>query len=239
MKKKYLLMGLGIALLSVSPCHAQVEEMKPYISYKLSYGKLYTKDNKQTYATPGDIAYGTDEDDSVFGDKVAIGFETLLVKGKARTEFEIGFRNKAKIGSAAKDHPKEISNVQFEIVTYMLNAYYDFTTVKKFTPYVGFGFGIANIDTKINYDSALVQGQWIKGNTEVNNFAYNFGTGVNYALNDALSIDFGYRYTNLGNMEGHALYNEFVSSNNFKKSYVISHSKISSQEILLGARYNF
>jgi opacity protein-like surface antigen len=182
---------------------------------------------------------GTDGKDTTIGDRIAIGVETPLQYGDLRTEFEIGLNTRAKIKSSPKSNLSEVMNVKADNTTYMLNTYYDYKMGTKLTPYVGFGFGIANMNVKFNYDSVLAPGQYMKGELETNNFTYNLGIGVSYVASEKISVDVGYRYTNFGVVKGPIKYNEKIGADSFQSSYVISHSKFSSQEVLCGVRYNF
>jgi opacity protein-like surface antigen len=240
MKKKYLgPLALSLALL---PTQVWALEISPYISNKLSFSKNYSKNNEIRYVgADTKPTEGTDDDDA-FGDKIAVGMETALPSGKLRTELEIGLNTKVRTISKAKGYEEEVTKAETDNITYMLNAYYDFNTGTKFTPYFGFGLGIANINSKIKYDSVALEGQNTRGDTETNNFAYNLGIGIGYAVNERISVDFGYRYTDFGTVEEPAKYTEGVIGKegvSFKESYVLTHSKFSAQEVLLGIRYSF
>ncbi|MDR0571467.1 MAG: outer membrane beta-barrel protein [Rickettsiales bacterium] len=236
MKIKYLLVGLGFALLSAS---AQAIEPGLYISNKLAGIITRTRDNKSKYSASVPPGEGTSDSDMGIGNRVAVGFETLLDMGKMRTEFEVGLSPKIKVKVVSKKQMEEVMYARSRSMTYTLNAYYDFETRTIFTPYVGFGIGIANINAKYNYDSVIIDGQYMKGKVETNNFTYNFGIGVSCAIDEQIFIDFGYRHTNFGTVEGPIKYKEYDYGSVFDLDYVITHSKVSSNEILLGLRYSF
>jgi opacity protein-like surface antigen len=233
MKIKYLLLTLGLVSLVTT---AQAVELKPYVSNKLSFFRGYTKDNKLKYVE-GVPTSGKDDENDRLGDKIAIGFVSQLSSGSLRTELEVGFNAKLKFIVPAKDHASEVQNIKIENITYTLNAYYDIATGTKFTPYFGFGLGIANLKAKSNYEGVLAKGQWQRGETEINNFIFNAGLGVAYAFSEKLSLDVGYKYTNLGTLDGVAEYKELVDTDKYKKSFIKQQADLSIQELNLGLGY--
>lgn len=82
---------------------------------------------------------------------------------------------------------------------FLANAYWDITTFRGFTPYVGAGIGAAEITLESFKDINLVTNglYWAKENSEWN-FAWALHAGFSYEISDDLSFDFGYRYTYLG-----------------------------------------
>ncbi|MDR3361894.1 MAG: outer membrane beta-barrel protein [Desulfovibrio sp.] len=97
---------------------------------------------------------------------------------------------------------------EMDIQTLMANLYWDFKNSTAFTPYVGAGLGLAFIQAR-----AIVMGSGgsatvgsfsaekdtgIRGQT---NFAWQVGAGCSYAFTDAVSVDLGYRFVSLGNVE--------------------------------------
>lgn len=79
----------------------------------------------------------------------------------------------------------------YEVLTLMANAYYDFHVTQKLNPYVGAGIGWAHREFNgsagtANFDSMAV-------GTSDNSFAWQVMGGVDYAINNNLSV--GARYT--------------------------------------------
>jgi opacity protein-like surface antigen len=235
MKTRYLLAGLGVALLSIS---AQTMELKPYVSDKLAYARIHAGDNENRYSADVPPGKNNSDDDESMGSRIAIGLSAPFGVGIVRTEFEIGLNTKTKMKIVSEKHAEEVMYVRSRNTTYMFNTYYDFETGTEFTPYLGFGLGIANVKSKHKYESVITEGQYMRGKVKVNNFACSLGFGVNYAFDETLSIDLGYRYTHFGSVEGPIRFKEFNSGSVFDLDYAIVHSKVSSQDILFGLRYS-
>lgn len=206
-------------------------DVKFYVSEKIAYTKLKNKDSVMSPLPGGGqqaVVHGTDEKDDVLGSKTAIGFALPVhaIRGNIRTEFEFGFGEKAQFDIANKAAPG-VFDTKIKTQTYFINAYYDFDTKSAFTPYVGIGAGIANTKSKAthNYGSGV-----ISSSEHANNFAWNASLGGSYAFNKNLSLDVGYRYTDLGNLSSLATSN----SHSYKMK-----AKLSSYELLAGIRYSF
>ncbi len=110
-----------------------------------------------------------------------------------------------------------ITTGKFEIESQsiMLNAYYDINTGTKLTPYVGAGFGYANVEGKLS-----IEGE--SDSVDDNNFAWQIGAGSSYALNEKILLDAGYRYVDYGD---------------FTKEDV--NVDTTAHELYVGARYAF
>jgi outer membrane protein OmpA-like peptidoglycan-associated protein len=108
--------------------------------------------------------------------------------GRIRLEGELGWRNNdlSKFNDASGDLPVggSIGGVSF-----MGNAYYDFNTGTKLTPYLGVGIG--GLDLSADHIAANSQ-QVTNDNKTV--FAYQGIAGLSYALSDSLSLKTDYRY---------------------------------------------
>jgi opacity protein-like surface antigen len=80
----------------------------------------------------------------------------------------------------------------------LVNAYLDLGTWGGFTPYIGAGIGIANVRisgfTDTNPNGTIARAP----SGSRNNFAWALHTGFAYQFTDAMSLDVGYRYLNMG-----------------------------------------
>jgi len=76
----------------------------------------------------------------------------------------------------------------FDSTTLMLNAFYDFDTGTRLTPYIGLGFGLMNVELTYRPGGVGV----IKDDDNV--FAYQLAGGLNYEVNDSFSVFASYRY---------------------------------------------
>jgi opacity protein-like surface antigen len=204
-------------------------EVKPYISDKVSFGKLSVKDSSIQFGM-GSTVSGKDTKDNILGNRLAVGASVPVesIKGAVRAEFEWGIDAKAKVKSDMVANPGIGTEGEFTINTFLINAYYDFNTGTPITPYAGLGAGFAHINAKVaSYGIAT---NAVAGDSSDNVLVYNIGAGAAYAINDNISIDLGYRYTNLAKPEIRGANDDTVA--NVK-------SKLFSHEVLLGVRYTF
>ncbi len=72
--------------------------------------------------------------------------------------------------------------------TLMLNAFYDFDTGTKFTPYIGLGLGVMNVEVTYRPGDVGVISD------DDNVFTYQLIGGVNYEVNESFSVFASYRY---------------------------------------------
>ncbi|MDR0693030.1 MAG: porin family protein [Puniceicoccales bacterium] len=232
MKKITAIIALGAVIASATA--VQAADLKPYVSGKISYSNLSLKDTAIKYADGSIMNEGTDESKGVFGGKIAAGIAIPLIS--VRAELEVGYNSKAEVASKnTKDAEKHV-DLSAQTSTYMFNAYYDIDTGTAFKPYIGAGIGFANINMKANSSEAGVYS--IATDESINNFTYGFSVGVSYAVNDNLSLDLGYRYTNFGKVEDTVKYWDATMPVG-RMVDLESETKLSSHEILLGTRYSF
>lgn len=88
--------------------------------------------------------------------------------------------------------------------TLLLNAYYNFANESSFTPYVGFGLGLAQLKTK-DFTVNLPSGDYflyIPAKKKHNSLAFKISAGIGYKVNDAVSLDLGYSFAKLGKVLG-------------------------------------
>lgn len=210
MNKTLLLAGVAACLFSAN---ANAFDATPYVSAKLRYSDMST-DIK--------MADTFDVDDKVLGGSVAAGVSTKVNGGSVRAELEYN-----KNADAEKTHGVVYLNENDDLVegngkfkvksqSVMLNAYYDIDTGSKLTPYVGAGIGYAKLKGTLTIDGKSM------GSMDDNNFAWQVGAGVGYALNDNVSLDAGYRYVDYG---------DFTEDG--------TKLETSAHELYVGARYAF
>jgi outer membrane protein OmpA-like peptidoglycan-associated protein len=108
--------------------------------------------------------------------------------GQVRLEGEVGWRaNSLDKFSNAMGSSSGGGNI--EGVSVFGNAYYDFNTGSKFTPYLGVGVGGLDVMA----DNISGNGATVTNGSQFV-FAYQGIAGVSYAVNDTLSIKGDYRY---------------------------------------------
>lgn len=208
--KNNLLLTAAMVLVATS---ASAMDFHQYASARLSFAQT-SYDFK--WGTPGGAnKSGKKElkDNSVWGGSVAYG-----VKAKSlRAELELNLKDEAK--DKYFDSGDGVVKGGLENRFVMFNAYYDFDTGTKFTPYVGAGFGWAELKAKMS----ATRETYSKSKT---NFVWQVGAGISYALTDNVRVDLGYRYLD----EGHLTYRDNVGFNRWKAQ---------SHEASLGVRYMF
>lgn len=205
MKKTLLLATVATVAFAMN---ASAGVLTPYVSAKLSAAKLdVNTSGRSVYADAMVEKSLKNYDDSkrVWGTSFAAGVSYGLEGGAIRTELEWQRNTAARlhytdvIYAGADSEVEHTSKTKIKTHAYMLNAYYDFDTCTKFTPYVGAGIGLAK--TKI---ANMEYGgfRWFDKSTEKHTgIAWQIGAGIAYALNDNVSVDVGYRYIDYGKFD--------------------------------------
>lgn len=111
------------------------------------------------------------------------------------------------------------NNADIQNHTALFNLAADIKTGTALTPYItaGIGYGWTFIDED-------------NSNIDANALAWQVGAGISYALNDAFSLDLGYRYLDSGTLSFDIpiyIYTITLEEN------------VASHQIYLGARYAF
>lgn len=215
---------------------AYATEYKPYVAARAAYSFM-NNDANQWVSDRGYTSTIVNKtlEDNVWGAKLAIGneFKMCTPYTKAfRVELEYGItddtNNKGSYGHNINGWtiPTEYG-IESRVQAVMVNAYWDINTGTKFIPYVGVGIGYANIREKA-YVSNQYDTQTAKDHED--NLAWQVSAGVSYEITADLDAEFGWRYTDYGdvkNSEVRGYYNSSAS-----RDY-------DSHEILLGVRYTF
>jgi len=175
---------------------------QPYIS--VNGGIVTLSDSDLEGAAHGEMSF-----DAGFGVLAALG---VKVTENSRIEAEIGYRgndiDKVKIDGV----PKPGVSGDVTTLSLMGNMFYDFMPDEFFSPFIGVGFGLANIEGDIDGFHR----------ERDNVFAYQAAIGGTYAANRQVSLDVQYRFfaTDDANLDG--LEAEYQSHN-----------------VLVGLRFNF
>ncbi len=117
--------------------------------------------------------------------------------------------------------------------TMMFNAYKDLGQFGRITPYAGAGIGVAyHIVDETFFTGNPNLTNRIEGDRDLS-FAWALMAGVGYQVSDRATIDFGYRYLDLGSVETGRVDNAgFVNP-------AVQIDDITSHEIKVGLRYSF
>jgi opacity protein-like surface antigen len=116
---------------------------------------------------------------------------------------------------------------------FLANAYVDLGTWWCLTPYVGVGVGMANIKIHGFRDDGFTLIGGVQSNSTAYaadaskwNFAWALHTGLTYKVSQSMSIDFGYRYIDLGSASTgatRAYDGSFVNGGPFTFKNITSH----------------
>jgi opacity protein-like surface antigen len=184
----FLFLSLIVGL-NVSPVCAE-----SYLSGNI--GSVSTSDSDIKYGeNTGELSF-----DSGFSATGALG-HTLGRTG--RVEAELGYRindiDKLKVdGLGTTANHGEITTISL-----MGNAYWDFATGTDFTPFVGAGIGVANIEAEIDQI----------GSDDDTVLAYQLIAGGSIAVTENLHIDLQYRYFSTSDPDFDGLEAEYNTHN--------------------------
>ncbi|AUN29194.1 OmpA family protein [Niveispirillum cyanobacteriorum] len=212
MKLHHLLMGTALALVLPVAATAQTLPEGPYIGSQIGVSWLQDLDlktatatnkvnNKETIAAVFETGYQ-------FGDGLRLGVEGGYSIHQVDT---------------IKGGP--VGNPIGDTTTFTLMGVVqkEFDVGSPFRPYVSAGLGWGWVDTD-NVGPVFSNGYY--SNAAQDNFAYQLGVGVAYALTPDLDLTFGYRYQGIDDLK-------FKSENPRYKSNYNSHS------VLIGVRTVF
>ena len=194
---------------------------------------------------------GGDDHDTVFSGGIAAGYDfypqfsipvrtelEFYARGKADSKYNLdkeswsGLRQPAKL-------VVDLGRVDgvAHVMSFMLNAYYDFRNDSAFTPWVSAGIGYARIHQKTTGISTWDYGYGYSGRESLSrsgsadNFAWSLGAGVRYDVTPDIALDLSYRYLDAGD-----------SSVSYKDEWgdkYKSEVDVKSHDIMLGVTYNF
>lgn len=117
----------------------------------------------------------------------------------------------------------------------LANAYVDLGTFRGLTPYVGGGVGFATITTMGYKDVNPVSGgfAFAEKDRTTTNFAWALYAGVAYDVTPQLTLDFGYRYSDLGSVKTGSM-TDYLGAD---QGQGLEIRDITSHDLLFTARY--
>lgn len=220
MKKTMLLTaGCALTVLCAMPALAAEKTTGPYMSGHL--GITMPPDSTVTDSTLAGVSLEVDYDTGLALD-LALGYKF----GSTRLEGEFGYQKNdfndvtvtvAGVGSASLKGTGVPFSGDTKVTSFLMNGYYDFTNDSAFTTYLTAGLGLAKV--KVSMDLPSVGASTSDSDTV---FAYQIGAGVEYALNQTVSLDVRYRY--------------FATSD---PSFDTTDAEFSSHNVMLGAKVKF
>lgn len=231
---KYL---LCVAVIATSFSGLANADNGVYTSLKAGISDTKLKNSSSHYIDYDNTYFSRNETKSTYPTiSAAVGYDFSAISPvTARAELEYTYKGKttfspdfyAEIYAGNFDDYNSESWFQNKLTTQslMLNGYYDFKNTSKFTPYVSAGVGITRVKNEITeLDYQVTQSD------SDNHFTWSAGVGVNYAVSQNVGLDLSYRYVDAG---------KFKFNTNLDGDNVESKFKLSSNEYLLGIRYNF
>ncbi len=135
------------------------------------------------------------ENKNVGGFRLAYGAAFPVGDNKIRTELEYGYNGKVKFSDSDTVYGNTFTlSSETKSQSLMANVYFDFNTGTEFTPYVGAGIGYARLKNTLSDTEYSIS-------KSSNNFAWNIGAGVSYAVNRDVDIDLSYRFADYGKVK--------------------------------------
>lgn len=165
MKAKKLLIATAIVACTAGSAFAS----GPYVGVAGGVSIFHDNDISVSGLGPFDASY-----DLGYGISAAVGYDFEPV----RVEFDFGYRSAKmdKIGGLGVD-------TDVEVMSYMVNAFYDFRNRSMVTPYIGGGIGLLHGELE---------------SSSANAFGYQAIAGVAFNLNKNFAIDLSYRFQGAG-----------------------------------------
>jgi opacity protein-like surface antigen len=210
--------------------NAWAVDLTPYASVKAAHTSIKNKDK--------DLGFNYDKS---LNSKLAVGVEADVSKaGLLRAELEYSDTSASYYtytGTAASGGTNADASSKTENKTLLLNAYFDVKTGTVFTPYIGAGFGVNNSSLEGNF----ISGRYSVPVSTVSGWkpAWNIGAGVGIKIAKALTLDIGYRYSDLGMFKGKSgLYLDDGTSV-WRVAEGEAKYDLTSHEATLGVRYTF
>jgi len=159
---------------------------------------------------------------------LAIGYKF----GPVRVEGELGYQKNdvdalkvtiPALGSVSVGTSGLPFSIDLKTTSLLLNGYFDFNNRSAFTPYLTAGLGVANLELTA---SASIDNINLNVSDDVYVFAYQIGAGIEYAINQNVSLDARYRYFATADPS----YDDFDSNVDVE---------FASHNLMLGARFTF
>jgi opacity protein-like surface antigen len=221
---------LVITVVSIIPhaVMASVDLSGYYGAFKVLHAQQ-TADNMETSSRPGIGRFvAGDDKDRAYNASVALGYQ---YGNGWRTEGEYVFKKNAEYTSGSTTFAGSFNHHHVAAQRLMLNAYRDYPLGHDFSVYATLGLGVAKVK------SSGWQGTTARdyaSNTQTN-LAYAVGAGLAYSPIEQVTVDLGYRYIDMGDVESG--YNNFANGRGLRDEQMKAH--LVSSEISLGVRYLF
>lgn len=168
-----------------------------YLTVKAGFG-LFSADGLKAVNPSGGSVVSTSNDKIVIGGGLAAGYDFFYHDNTpVRVDLEVLMFAKTQRSYELPSASAATLYQTFNMNTLMANVYYDFHTTTNITPYFGVGLGIAFTDTWLETS----QGSFSTSQVNFTNLAWSLGGGIGVILTETISLDFGYKFINLGEVE--------------------------------------
>jgi opacity protein-like surface antigen len=220
----------AITLVTAGTAAAQDKTSGPYL--RLDAGG--------SFATGANSGLGNMLEGEAFAVGGGVGWRVMP---QFRMDVTVGYRGE--FGFSRPGGPVAV-RTDLESVVGLATAYYDIVTIGGFTPYVGVGAGFADNRahtrrtpvSDIARAAASRSSSLTPGDSTSTDFAWQVTAGVSYALTTNWSLDFGYRYVDMGTAKvastvaaGSAAGGPFA--------HTTIESDLRAHEVAIGLRYSF
>lgn len=241
---KKLTLAALMALAAFPAFSAERLWLEPYIAMRASYMFLEPEGRQSVYLAPGGIvgAKIADEElnidsDRAFGVKLAFGGDADLPWILSRVRIEAEYANNGRFSTPISSGG---GNAIFEAQSTALfgNAYYYLNAGTMVSPYIGAGLGLSHFTGSGNFANGSFNGQMSKSEYTL---GWQAGAGLGIHLGRGISVDVGYRYSDLGEFKGGVDISQFTASGANVLNSVVLHNDVNirfrAHEIMLGVRY--
>jgi opacity protein-like surface antigen len=154
---------------------------------------------------------------------------------------DITFSNRDyKINSEISTGPEtnqSATNQKIRSTALMLNGYYDIGTFGNFTPYLSAGVGVA-LNKAGELDYAFSEGNISYSQQTTTNLAYQIGAGTAVKLTDRVSLDFNYKFLNMGSAKTGRGLSVPTSTGGISAQNPVT-AKLKAHEFMAGIRFDF
>jgi outer membrane immunogenic protein len=171
-----------------------------------------------------------DVDDYTAGGGMAFGFDWDRFGATIRSEVE--FTHIVRLDYDSRPALNTLPNEGFEnnvsITSVLLNLFYDIPLGSWYTPYVGFGVGVARNRSEVEMNN-LATGRLEELTSETDNLAWALMAGMGFDITDNWFAELGYRFINTGELK----FGQFRNGAKFQADDVIRH------DVTVGFGYRF
>ena len=185
-----VLLGLVFVLLT---CSSSIAESGYYLGFKTGSSIQDYTDVK--FVNPR-ITAGT-KSDSGTDDMALISFQLgKTLSSSTRVEVEYASTSNAIFDRFYNNFPTTLQRIEVDSERVMFNGYYNLKAMKIATVYLSAGVGVA-----FNNADAVQGGSGQFDDDSSTEIAWSVGAGLSRVLTDIWSVDFGYRYVDLGDAD--------------------------------------